>query len=168
MTGSPEKIAFNTFDGTVLRGYYYKANSPNAPVIILTAGLSFLKEHFIDSFALKFQEAGLATIVYDHRNWGSSDGLPRNHANLFQEVEDYSDAITYASSLAPAIDPHRICVCRAGHAGGVVMPVAAYDKRVKAVVTMVPFVCHLVLFKLQGALPRGPLWIEQSPANGSA
>src|SRR6202000_2368106 len=100
-----EKISFSTFDGTILRGYYYKAKTENAPVIILTAGLSFLKEHFIDAFALGFQKAGYAAIVYDHRSWGSSDGLPRNHANLFQEVEDYSDAISYAISLAPAIDP---------------------------------------------------------------
>lgn len=142
MAGSPEKISFTTFDGTTLRGYYYRVKKPNAPVVILTAGLSFLKEHFIDAFALEFQKADIAAIVYDHRNWGSSDGLPRNHANLFQEVEDYSDAITYAASLAPEIDPNRICIWGAGHAGGVVMPAAAYDKRAKAVVTMVPFVSY--------------------------
>jgi cephalosporin-C deacetylase-like acetyl esterase len=140
MAGSPDKISFSAFDGTTLRGYYYRVKQQNAPVVILTAGLSFLKEHFIDTFAIKFQEAGIAAIVYDHRNWGSSDGLPRHHANLFQEVEDYSDAIAYAASLAPDIDPKRIAIWGAGHAGGVVMPVAAYDQRVKAVVTMVPFV----------------------------
>lgn len=140
MTGSPQKISFRTLDGTTLRGYYYKPTQPKAPCIILTAGLSFLKQHFIDAFAVKFQQAGFGAIVYDHRHWGDSDGLPRNHANLFQEVEDYSDAITYTVSLAPEVDPHRICIWGAGHAGGVVMPVAAYDERVKCVVTMVPFI----------------------------
>jgi uncharacterized protein len=145
MAGSSEKISFQTFDGTTLRGYYYKAPQQHAPVVILTAGLSFLKEHFIDAFAVEFQKAGIAAIAYDHRNWGSSDGVPRNHTSLRQQVEDYGDAISYVESLAPAIDPKRICVWGAGHAGGVVMPVAGYDKRVKAMVTMVPFVSGFML-----------------------
>lgn len=78
--------------------------------MILAAGLSFLKEHFIDAFAVRFQEAGIAAIVYDRRNWASCNGLLRNHANLFQEVEDYSDASAYATSLVPEIDPKRICI----------------------------------------------------------
>jgi len=70
MAGSPENISFSTFDGTTLRGYHYSVQKQNAPVVIVTAGLSFLKEHLIDAFTVRFQEAGIAAIVYDHRSTG--------------------------------------------------------------------------------------------------
>lgn len=133
-------MEFHTADGLILRGNYYKPPHSHAPVIILTAGLSFLKEHFIDDFAARFQAAGYAALAYDHRNWGSSDGMPRHETNFFQQADDYSDAISCVSSLAPETDPRRICVWGAGHAGGVVMPVAAFDSRVKTVIAMVPFI----------------------------
>ena len=71
--------------------------------------------------------------------WGSSDGLPHSESNFFQQAEDYSDAITYVSTLKPAIDPSRIGSWGVGHSGGLVMPVGATDPRVKVVVAMVPF-----------------------------
>lgn len=140
MAKSHVSIEFKTADGVTLRGNYYTSPKPNAPVVILTAGLSFLKEHFIDAFAERFQAAGIAALAYDHRNWGSSDGKPRHETNFFQQADDYSDAITFVQSLAPEIDPNRVCVWGAGHAGGVIMPVGAFDTRVKAVVAMVPFI----------------------------
>jgi cephalosporin-C deacetylase-like acetyl esterase len=93
-----------------------------------------LKEHFIDAFAIRFQAADFAALVYDYRNWGSSDGLSRDESNFFKQAKDYSDAIIFVRSLAPEIDPNRICVWGAGDSGGVVMPVGAFDLRVKAVV----------------------------------
>jgi dienelactone hydrolase len=103
--------------------------------------LAFLKEHFIDAFAERFQAAGYAALLYDHRNWGAaSDGTPRNESNFFQQAEDYSDATTFVLSLTPEIDPARICVWGAGHSGGVVMQMAALDPRVKSIITMVPFI----------------------------
>ena len=140
MTKTATSVAFRTVDGITLRGKYYQPAKPSSPIIILTAGLTFLKEHFIDDFASYFQAAGFAALTYDHRNWGQSDGEPRHETNFHQQADDYSDAITFVETLAPEIDPQRICVWGAGHAGGVVMPVAALDSRVKAVVAMVPFI----------------------------
>jgi uncharacterized protein len=140
MAGNFTNVTFQTVDGTTLRGNYYKPPQPNAPAVILTAGLTFLKEHFIDDFAKHFQAAGFAALIYDHRGWGQSGGTPRHETDFFQQADDYSDAITYIQTLAPEVDPKRICVWGAGHAGGVVMPVAAFDSRVKAVVAMVPFI----------------------------
>ena len=140
MTTAPVRIEFKAADGVVLRGNYYKPATPHAPVVIVTAGLSFLKEHFIDEFAVRFQAAGFAALAYDHRNWDSGGRAPRHESNFFLQADDYSDAVTFVRSLAPEVDPERVCVWGAGHAGGVVMPVGAFDARVKTVVAMVPFI----------------------------
>ena len=75
--------------------------------------LSFLKEHLGDLPDL-FREAGYAVLAYDHRNFGSSDGLPRQEANLIQQSDDLFDVITYVSTLAP-IDPNKIITWGPGH-----------------------------------------------------
>lgn len=101
--------------------------------------MSGIKEHFLDRFAERFQAAGLAAVVYDHRYWGGSDGQPRHHTDHFQQTEDLHDVVHYASTR-PGVDPDRIALWGSSFSGGIVMVVGAVDPRVKAVVTQVPFV----------------------------
>jgi dienelactone hydrolase len=71
-------VEFKTTDGTVLRGWHYLpvASGPR-PTIIMAHGLGAVKEMYLDRYAEVFARAGLAAIVYDHRNFGASDGVPR-------------------------------------------------------------------------------------------
>lgn len=78
-------------------------------------------------------------MVYDHRGWGSSDGTPRQETNPLIQAEDLHDAVTYACSLAPAIDPERIAIWGIGHSGGASMIAFADDPRIKTAVFNMPF-----------------------------
>jgi hypothetical protein len=60
------KVEFKTLDGVTLRGIFFEAPKPNAPVVIMTADLNFLKDHFITTFASCFQSADLASLAYSH------------------------------------------------------------------------------------------------------
>ena len=100
--------------------------------------LTLLKEHYIPSFARRFQQAGFACLIYDHRGWGSSDGEPRNEVDPIQQAEDYHAAVTFAGSL-PEIDASRICIWGIGHSGGAAMIAAGDDPNVKAVIIVMPF-----------------------------
>lgn len=97
-----------------------------------------MKEHGGAGTAEAFNKAGYATLLYDHRHWGSSDGLPRQHVNLFQQAEDLSDAITYMANRSD-IDGERIAIWGIGHGAGVAVQAGAYDKRAKAVMGISPF-----------------------------
>lgn len=109
------------------------------PTDIILHQLTLLKEHFIDDFALRFQAAGFAVLEYDHRGYGSSDGIPRQETNPWQQAEDYQDAVSFASTLAPKIDPKRVCIWGVGHSGGAAMLSAPSDLRLKAVILLMPF-----------------------------
>jgi hypothetical protein len=75
----------------------------------MTAGLTLTKEHNIGAMAERFQEGGISALAFDYRCRGSSDGTPRQEANLLQEAEDYRDAVTAAKEL-PGTDSlaHRL------------------------------------------------------------
>lgn len=101
--------------------------------------MSGTKEHFLDRFAERFQKAGFAALVFDHRYWGASDGLPRHHTNHYEQTQDTHDVIYYASRR-PDVDPTRIVLWGSSYSGGIAIMAGAVDPRVKAVVTQVPSV----------------------------
>ena len=131
-------ISFTTTDGTTLRGWHYTPNaSGKHPTIVMAHGFSAVKEMYLDRYAEAFAQAGFASVVYDNRNFGASDGEPRQEIDPWLQIRDYSDAITFAQSLDQT-DPTRIGVWGSSYSGAHVLVVAATDRRVKCVVSQVP------------------------------
>lgn len=65
--------------------------------------------------------------------------MPQNETDPLQQAEDYHDAVTFAMSLAPAIDPKRIGIWGIGHSGGASMIATGDDPRIKVVILNMPF-----------------------------
>jgi fermentation-respiration switch protein FrsA (DUF1100 family) len=128
-------------DGVVLRGWLYVPDAGAAPhpAIVMAHGFSAVKEMYLDRFAEAFAEAGLASVVFDHRNFGASDGRPRQEIDPWEQVSDYRAAITYAITR-PEVDGGRVGIWGTSYAGGHVLVVGAIDRRVKCVVSQVPVV----------------------------
>ncbi|MBV7509656.1 alpha/beta hydrolase [Bacillus sp. sid0103] len=127
-------------EGTMLRGWIYlpqREDNKPIPAIVMAHGYAGLKEMFLKPYAEKFAANGFAVLLFDHRNFGDSDGTPRHEIDPWQQVEDYRHVITYASSL-PEVDSYEIGVWGTSYSGGHVLVVGATDKRVKCVVSQVP------------------------------
>jgi len=132
-------IAFKGFGGTLLRGWFYVPKGPlPAPAVVMAHGFSAVKEMALDKFAQVFCDAGLAVLVYDHRNFGESDGTPRQEINIWAQARDYRYAIGWVA-VQSEVDADRIAIWGSSFSGGQVIVVGACDKRVKAVVANVPF-----------------------------
>ncbi|HEV3340066.1 MAG TPA: alpha/beta hydrolase [Pirellulales bacterium] len=134
-------VEFKTEDGLTLRGWHYVPTSDSGPfpTVVMAHGFSCVKEMFLDKYADVFVAAGLGVLVYDNRNFGDSDGLPRQEVDPWGQIRDYRHAITYAGTL-PDVDSDRIGIWGTSYTGGHVLVVAAIDKRVKCVVSQVPVV----------------------------
>ncbi|MBI2801438.1 MAG: alpha/beta fold hydrolase [Gammaproteobacteria bacterium] len=132
-------IEFNA-DGVKLRGWFYKPKEGKGPfpTIILAHGFSGVKEMSLDDYAEVFVAAGMCALVYDNRCLGASDGKPRGEIDPTWQRRDYRTAITYAQTLRD-VDKNRIGIWGTSYTGGTVCAVAAMDRRVKAVVSQVPF-----------------------------
>jgi len=128
-------------EGVTLRGWFYDADgaSAAAPTVVMAHGFSAVKEMYLDRFAEAFAAAGLNALVFDNRNFGASDGEPRQEIDPVQQVRDYRHAITYATTL-DEVDPTRIGAWGSSYSGGHVLVLGAIDRRVKAVVAQVPLV----------------------------
>src|SRR6266702_8572593 len=115
-----------------------KAAAPGArvPAVAMAHGLGAVKEMYLEPFARRFAEAGVAALVFDYRGFGASGGEPRQRVSPHDQMEDYRSALTWLS-LQPEIDADRLGVWGTSFGGGTVLHVAAYDPRVKAVVSQV-------------------------------
>lgn len=109
------------------------------PLVVLSHGFSAVMAMGLLDYAAVFQAAGLACLVYEHRNFGASGGEPRHESDPWQQVADMRDAISYGRGL-PGIDPARIGLWGTSYAGGHALVVAALDRRVRCVVSQVPLV----------------------------
>ena len=110
-------IEFRTEDGVILRGWHYLPERAGpALTVIMAHGYSAVKEMYLDRFAEVFAEAGIGAVVFDNRNFGASDGQPRQEIDPWQQIRDYRDAITWASDL-PEVDAERIGIWGSSYSG---------------------------------------------------
>jgi uncharacterized protein len=134
-------IEFNAEDGVTLRGWHYLPDNAKGPVptIVMAHGFSALKENYLDLYAEVYAASGLGALVFDNRNFGASDGEPRQDIDPWQQIRDYRDAITYCCGL-PQVDKERIGVWGSSYSGSHVLVLGAIDRRIKCVASQVPLI----------------------------
>ena len=109
------------------------------PVVIMAHGFAGQKDFGLQPYAEHFASKGMAVFVFDYRNFGTSEGEPRNLVNPWRHLQDWKAAISYVRSL-DNIDAKRIALWGTSFSGGHVMVTAARDHGISAVVVQVPFV----------------------------
>jgi fermentation-respiration switch protein FrsA (DUF1100 family) len=125
-------------EGVTLRGWLVRPQGDGPhPVVVMAHGFSGLKEQYLDRFAAVFASAGIASLIFDNRNFGASGGEPRQEIDPVQQIRDYRHAITFARTL-PGIDGERIGVWGTSYSGGHAIVLGAIDRRVRCVVAQVP------------------------------
>lgn len=116
------------------------------PCVVMSHGFTALKVMGLEPYAQVFVDAGLACLVYDHRNWGDSGGEPRGETDPWRQLSDMRDAVTFVRTL-PQIDPSRVAVWGTSYSGGHALMMGALDRRLRAVVSQVPLVDGLGFFR---------------------
>ncbi len=109
------------------------------PVVIMGHGFAAERGFALPAFAERFTERGLAVFLFDYRNFGASDGTPRNLVNPFRHITDWKAALSHVRTI-DAIDRERIALWGSSFGGGHVIVTAANDRGVSAVVAQVPMV----------------------------
>src|SRR6202012_3918025 len=89
-------------------------------------------------YAERFSAAGYACLVFDYRNFGDSEGQPRQVLDIDLQLADWAAAVAYARTL-DGVDHDRIALWGTSFAGGHVITTAARLPGIAAVVSQCPF-----------------------------
>jgi fermentation-respiration switch protein FrsA (DUF1100 family) len=128
-------------EGDTVRGWFFTPERGEAPypAIVMAGGWCYVKELVQPHYAQFFVNAGFAVLLFDYRNFGSSDGTRRQHIDPAMQIEDYRNAISYLETRED-VDPLRLGVWGLSYSGGHALVLAAVDPRVKCVVSQIPVV----------------------------
>ena len=102
------------------------------PGVVLTGPFTGVKEQVVSVYARRLADAGLATLVFDHRNFGASGGEPRQHEDSAGKLEDLRGA-TSALAGQPSVDAGRVGCVGVCLGGGYALRHSAFDPRLRAV-----------------------------------
>ncbi|KAF2159001.1 hypothetical protein M409DRAFT_30537 [Zasmidium cellare ATCC 36951] len=131
-------------DGLRIRGTLFSPSSCSSPakkhpIVVFGHGFGGLKEWAIPETAEALAQAGIAGLSFDYRNFGDSEGMPREEVSHLGRLQNWQDAITYALSL-PETDAQRLGIWGTSLGGRDALAIAAVDKRVKSVLAQAPLI----------------------------
>ena len=105
-----EDVWFNSGSDRISAWLYRPATHGSgdlAPLLVMAHGLGAVRTMRLDAYAERFCDAGYACLVFDYRNFGDSEGAPRQLIDIRMQLQDWTVAVAYARTL-PGIDPNRI------------------------------------------------------------
>jgi pimeloyl-ACP methyl ester carboxylesterase len=108
-----------------------------SPVIILCHGFCGIQEILLPAFAEAFTQAGYATVTFDYRGFGDSEG-ERGRLVPAMQIADILSVIAWAKDQ-PALDPDRIGLWGTSFGGCHVFGAAANNPDVKCIVSQLAF-----------------------------
>jgi pimeloyl-ACP methyl ester carboxylesterase len=123
-------------EGATLRGFLItpEGDSRRLPLVVMAHGTSATIQMVAIEYARAFARAGLAALVYDHRNFARSDGEPRHEINPWIQCRGYRDALDFAQQLPQ----DRLALWGDSYSGGQAVVVSACDARPKVIVVQCP------------------------------
>ncbi|MDT5301054.1 MAG: uncharacterized protein QOG79_4296, partial [Mycobacterium sp.] len=118
---------------------YLPAGPAPHPAVVMAHGIGAIKAGGLAAFAERFSRAGFAAVVFDYRQWGDSDGQPREELCYPRQREDYRTMIGWAAAQ-PDLDARRLFAWGTSFAGMYIVDLAATDARLAGAIAQSPLV----------------------------
>ncbi len=134
-----KQVTFKS-QGTSLRGVLNMPEGPGPhPLLVMAGGWCYVKEIVMPTYAAELAAVGCATLRFDYRGFGESDGDRRQHIDPWAQIEDYRNALSYAATL-DGVDTERLGVWGISYSGGHALILAGIDARVRCAVSVIPVI----------------------------
>src|SRR5690349_7846565 len=125
--------------GVDCRGWFYEpAQRASRGCVVMAHGFGASPDGPLGEVARRIAAAGTAAFGFDYRQFGASDGQPRNQLDMDRQLDDWHAAIAYVRDRGD-VDPDLIGLWGSSLSGGQVLCVAARDHRIASVVAQVPY-----------------------------
>lgn len=133
-----EEVRFEV-DGEGIAGHLYlplgaSAREPVA-ALVFTGPYTGAKEQVTGTYARLLAQKGFATLAFDHRNFGESEGRIRQHEVPARKLDDLVAATGFLAARSE-IDAERIGAVGICLGGSYALHFAAFDPRIRALATV--------------------------------
>ena len=132
-----------------LQAYFHKPDGDTEErlsIVVMGNGYATEWQFGTEMFIKAFTDAGIATLNFDYRSFGESEGLPRQLVDIPGQQEDFLMAVNHAKEQT-WVDPSRIVIWGSSLGGGHAISVAAKLSGACAMVAQVPHCCSRAAFK---------------------
>ncbi len=132
-----KKVNFKSEGLTIVGNIFLPPNyDPNKkyPAIVCSGSWTTVKEQMAGLYAERFAEKGFITLVFDFRNYGESEGLPRAWENPEMKIQDIKNAVAYLKTV-PEVDSNNIGAFGVCAGSMYTLMAASEDDNIKAVAT---------------------------------
>jgi pimeloyl-ACP methyl ester carboxylesterase len=109
------------------------------PAVVLVHGLGATHDMMLPQYEQHFARAGIATLAFDYRCTGASDGQPRQHISMAAQRADVNAALDFVRTR-PEVDADRLALWGTSLGGMNVVRVAATRADLAAAVVQCPIV----------------------------
>ncbi len=101
------RVSFVSGGDTVIGNLFQPHGATARAAVVILGPVATVKEQAPMQYATRLARAGLATLVFDPRGTGESEGSPRRWESGARKVVDLRAALAYLATL-PGIDPARL------------------------------------------------------------
>lgn len=138
-TVTQHRVSFPS-EGATLTGVLYtpERQSRGLPAIVVTGTWMSVKEQMANRYAQRLATEGFATLSFDFRGYGESEGAPRDFESPDLKVEDIHNAFSFLQTR-PEVDPHRLGALGICASAGYTLVNTVQDSRVKALALVAPW-----------------------------
>jgi pimeloyl-ACP methyl ester carboxylesterase len=134
-----ERIDFPVRDTRCAAWLTLPPGNPPHPAVVLVHGLGATRDMMLPQYEQHFAAAGVATLAFDYRCTGASDGQPRQHISTQEQRHDVAAALEHLKSR-PEVDGTRIGLWGTSLGGMNVIRVAAARDDLAVAVVQCPIV----------------------------
>ena len=139
LTIPTERVDFES-GGTRCAAWLTRPDGPGPyPAVALVHGLGATHDMMLATYEQHFAAAGIATLAFDYRHTGASDGQPRQRISLRKQGEDVHAALAWLR-CHPAVDATRLGLWGTSLGAMNVVRVAAQRADIAAAVVQCPIV----------------------------
>jgi uncharacterized protein len=135
------RVTFQSEGETLVGNLYLPTNykfGDKLPTVVIAGSWTTVKEQMSASYAQKLAAQGFAALAFDFRSFGESGGKLRSFESPTAKIADLKNALTFLQTVN-AVDRNRIAGLGICAGAGYVTTLAATDSRLKAVVTVAPW-----------------------------
>lgn len=127
-------------EGATLKGILFLPEhlSGRLPGIVVTGTWTSVKEQMANRYAERLAAEGFATLSFDFRGYGESEGQPRDFESPDMKVEDIHNAFSFLQTR-PEVDPDQLGALGICASAGYTLVNTVGDARVKSLAVVAPW-----------------------------